>query len=96
MKDMLQNFWMWLFVFSVKKMGFAIVVPYPVFVEGEEIYPVIHIADNEEILLESMEIFLTDYKRYSEDDKIYKPGIDFDEMQEDECDCCNKGEHNAS
>ena len=51
---------MWLFVMSVKRLGYRLIVPYPEKVDGKEVFTVIHIAADEATMKKSMTIFLED------------------------------------
>jgi hypothetical protein len=60
MRDLWSDMWMWLFVMSVKRLGYRLIVPYPEKVDGKEVFTVIHIAADEATMKKSMTIFLED------------------------------------
>jgi hypothetical protein len=58
MKNKIQAMWLWLFFLAANKMGYGFFVPY----EKGPWVTVIHVADTEASLLESMRIYIEDYE----------------------------------
>jgi hypothetical protein len=56
--NILNNMWLWLFFLAANKMGYGFFVPY----EKGPWVTVIHVADTEASLLESMRLYIEEYE----------------------------------
>jgi hypothetical protein len=66
MRNLWSTMWMWLFITSIKRLGYKLIVPYTEGVDDEhEVITVIHIAVDEATMKKSMTIFLEDAESLS-------------------------------